>query len=121
MEESDFNIVVAGTADSVLMVEGAANGIPENELLEAIEYGHIEANNPVTRRVWMKRDKTSEDAREWLRPSEEDRLWTTLATWKDREPRFYFAIATMLLTGMRFGELRALQWKHALWDTGNYR
>ncbi len=41
-EESDFYIVVAGTKDAIMMVEGEANEIPEKEILEAIMFGHEE-------------------------------------------------------------------------------
>jgi polyribonucleotide nucleotidyltransferase len=45
LAESDnleLNIVVAGTADAVLMVEGGAAEVSEKILLDAIEHGHAE-------------------------------------------------------------------------------
>lgn len=41
-ESLDLNIVVAGTGDAVMMVEGGASEVSEKILLEAIEYGHAE-------------------------------------------------------------------------------
>lgn len=41
-EESTLNIVVAGTKDAILMVEGEANEIPEATILEAIMLAHEE-------------------------------------------------------------------------------
>lgn len=41
-EESDLNIVVAGTKDAILMVEGEANEVPEATILEAIMAAHEE-------------------------------------------------------------------------------
>ena len=38
--QSDLNLVVAGTKDAVLMVEAAANELPEDTMLEAISFGH---------------------------------------------------------------------------------
>ncbi len=38
--ESKVNIVVAGTADGIVMVEAGAQHASEEEVLEAIEYGH---------------------------------------------------------------------------------
>ena len=38
--ESDFDIVVAGTEDSILMVEGECKEISEEVFLEAVKYGH---------------------------------------------------------------------------------
>ena len=42
MESLDLNIVVAGTGDAVMMVEGGAAEVSEKILLDAIEYGHAE-------------------------------------------------------------------------------
>ncbi|MBI4514385.1 MAG: polyribonucleotide nucleotidyltransferase [Deltaproteobacteria bacterium] len=39
-EGSDLSLVVAGTADSIVMVEGGANGLPEDVMLEALYFGH---------------------------------------------------------------------------------
>jgi polyribonucleotide nucleotidyltransferase len=40
LEKSDLHLVVAGTADAVMMVEGGANGLPEAVMIEAIETAH---------------------------------------------------------------------------------
>lgn len=40
MEEADIDIIVAGTARDVNMVEGEMNGISEEEFAEAIQFGH---------------------------------------------------------------------------------
>jgi polyribonucleotide nucleotidyltransferase len=40
MEESDLEIVVSGSRDAVMMVEGEANLISEDDMLEAIFFGH---------------------------------------------------------------------------------
>lgn len=40
MEKSKLSLVVAGTADAVLMVEAGADEISEDEVLEAIMFGH---------------------------------------------------------------------------------
>lgn len=41
-EKLDMNIVVAGTEDAVVMVEGGASEVSEKILLDAIEYAHSE-------------------------------------------------------------------------------
>ncbi len=41
-ENLELNLVVAGTADAVIMVEGGGKEVPEGLLLEAIEYAHRE-------------------------------------------------------------------------------
>jgi polyribonucleotide nucleotidyltransferase len=45
-EESDINIIVAGNRSGVVMVEGGATFVSENEIIEAIFYGH-EALQPM--------------------------------------------------------------------------
>ena len=40
LEESDLDLVVAGTADAVLMVESEANRLPEQTMLDAVLFGH---------------------------------------------------------------------------------
>ena len=40
LEESDLDIIVSGTESAVTMIEGFAREIPEDEMLEAIEYAH---------------------------------------------------------------------------------
>ncbi len=40
MEESDIDIVVAGTRSAVVMLEAGANEVPEGAMVEAIEFGH---------------------------------------------------------------------------------
>jgi polyribonucleotide nucleotidyltransferase len=55
MEECDFNLVVAGTEETVLMVEGGGLEIKEPILLEAIEVGHKEIKRIVdVQREFMK-------------------------------------------------------------------
>jgi len=41
-EQSRMNIIVAGTADAIMMVEASANEIPEDIILEGILFGHEE-------------------------------------------------------------------------------
>ncbi|MCH7548488.1 MAG: polyribonucleotide nucleotidyltransferase, partial [Candidatus Krumholzibacteriota bacterium] len=40
LETSDLNIVVAGTDDAVMMVEGEADEVSEEEMLAAVKFGH---------------------------------------------------------------------------------
>lgn len=40
MQESDINLVVAGSREAVVMVEGGGKEISEDDILEAIFYGH---------------------------------------------------------------------------------
>jgi polyribonucleotide nucleotidyltransferase len=42
IEESEFELVVAGTTESIMMVEGEANEMSENEFLAALKAAHLE-------------------------------------------------------------------------------
>ncbi len=48
-EPSDLNLVVAGTADAVMMVEGGGNELPETLMIEAIELAHEEIKKIVAK------------------------------------------------------------------------
>lgn len=41
-EKSDLDIVVAGTADSVIMVEAGCNFVTEEDIMEAVEFAQVE-------------------------------------------------------------------------------
>ena len=49
LETSDLHLVVAGTADAVMMVEAGASELPEATMLEAIELAHNEIKKIVTK------------------------------------------------------------------------
>ena len=40
MANSTLNLMVAGTEDGILMIEGAADFLPEETLIEALRAGH---------------------------------------------------------------------------------
>jgi polyribonucleotide nucleotidyltransferase len=42
LETSELEIIVAGHKGSIVMVEGSANQVPENEMLEALRFAHAE-------------------------------------------------------------------------------
>lgn len=46
-ENSDMHLVVAGTDDAVMMVEAGAKEVPEDQMLEAIMFGHDEVKKIV--------------------------------------------------------------------------
>ena len=38
--KSDLNLIMAGTADGIVMVESGANEVSEDEMMEALDFGH---------------------------------------------------------------------------------
>lgn len=49
MEKSELHLVVAGTADAVMMVEAGANELPETTMLQALELAHAEIKKIVAK------------------------------------------------------------------------
>ena len=49
LETSDVNLIVAGTAEAVMMVEGGANELPEAVMIDAIELAHSEIKKIVAK------------------------------------------------------------------------
>ncbi|MEW6543721.1 MAG: polyribonucleotide nucleotidyltransferase [Nitrospirota bacterium] len=49
LERSDLHLVVAGTADAVMMVEGGASELPESVMIDAIEAAHAEIKKIVAK------------------------------------------------------------------------
>jgi len=47
VEQSDIELVVAGTESSIMMVEGEAKELSENEILDALKFAHSEIKNIV--------------------------------------------------------------------------
>lgn len=54
MEKSDLNLIVAGTRDAVMMVEGGANELPEDVVLEAIGLAHREIQKVIDIQLELK-------------------------------------------------------------------
>ena len=76
---------------------------------KAIEYGTID-KNPVTKTSWLRPDRTAEDVRAWWTPDEEAKAMAMLvASWRNRSPLKYLTLATQIVVGLRFSELRALE------------
>ena len=54
LENCELNLVVAGTADAVMMVEGGASELPESTMIEAIETAHAEIKKIVAKILELK-------------------------------------------------------------------
>jgi polyribonucleotide nucleotidyltransferase len=54
LESCEVNLVVAGTADAVMMVEGGASELPESTMIEAIETAHAEIKRIVAKIVELR-------------------------------------------------------------------
>src|ERR1700704_3708589 len=68
MAESELDLVVAGTADAILMVEAGAKGVTEQIVLDALEMAH-EAIKGICAGQLELRDQVGLEKREWIPPT----------------------------------------------------
>ena len=68
MAESQLDLVVAGTADAILMVEAGAKGVSEQTVLEALEMAHDEIKHICAAQLELQQ-QVGREKREWVPPS----------------------------------------------------
>ena len=61
-DETDLEIFIAGTKNAIMMVEGGAREIPEEEVLEAIVIGHNEIKKVVAIVEELRSSRASQSA-----------------------------------------------------------
>lgn len=54
LDESDLNLVVAGSKDAIVMVEGGADELSENVMVDALMFGHTELKRIVDLQIKLK-------------------------------------------------------------------
>ena len=69
-EESDINLIVAGTKEAVVMVEGNGKFVSEDEMLEAIFFGHTSLQPLIDMQIEL-RESVGKDKRPFI-PAEKD-------------------------------------------------
>ena len=68
MSESELDLVVAGTADAILMVEAGAKGVTEQTVLDALEMAHTEIKRICAAQIELQQ-QVGHEKREWVPPS----------------------------------------------------
>ena len=68
MAESQLDLVVAGTADAILMVEAGAKGVSEQTVLDALEMAHNEIKHICAAQLELQQ-QVGREKREWVPPS----------------------------------------------------
>ena len=78
LENTDLDLVVAGTEEAILMVEAGANEIPEAEILDALDIAHdaIKKLCKVQRELQKKAGKAKKDVEV---PQVDEKLYRTIA------------------------------------------
>ncbi|MBE9521775.1 MAG: polyribonucleotide nucleotidyltransferase [Proteobacteria bacterium] len=72
-EKSDLNLIVAGTKTDVVMVEGDGTFVSEDDMLEAIFFGH-QALQPIIDMQIELQDAVGKEKRHFLTPSKDEEL-----------------------------------------------
>jgi polyribonucleotide nucleotidyltransferase len=68
MAESQLDLVVAGTADAILMVEAGAKGVTEQTVLDALEMAHTEIKHICAAQLELQQ-QIGQEKREWVPPA----------------------------------------------------
>ena len=78
LEESDLELVVAGTEDAVLMVESEATGLSEEVMLGAVMFGHEQMQGAISA-INELAAEASKPAWDWEAPAEDTELADAVA------------------------------------------
>jgi len=105
LEESELDLVVAGTSDAVLMVESEASGLSESVMLEAVMFGHENmqvAINAINELV----AEAGEPKWDWQAPQTEETLTEAVARSCEQALTEAYQIASKPDRQARIGEIR---------------
>ena len=72
LEETDIDIMLAATIDNILMVEGDMKEISEEEMLEAMKFGHEEIKKHCKVQLEMAEEKGTTEKREYKHEQDDD-------------------------------------------------
>ncbi len=91
MAQSDLDIVVAGSRDAVIMVEGEAEFLPEEDMLEAVFFGH-QAMQPLIDIQIKLRELAGKPKREFVVPEADKDLTEKVAAMAEDKIREAYSI-----------------------------
>jgi polyribonucleotide nucleotidyltransferase len=74
LEESDIDMVVGASADSVMMVEGEMDECSEEEMVEAIKFAHQAIKDQIKAQVQLAEDFGKKEVREYEQEEENEAL-----------------------------------------------
>ncbi|MBE9593646.1 MAG: polyribonucleotide nucleotidyltransferase, partial [Proteobacteria bacterium] len=72
-EESDINLIVAGTKEAVVMVEGDGKFVSEDDMLEAIFFGHTSLQPLIDMQIEL-RESVGKDKRPFITVEKDEQL-----------------------------------------------
>ncbi|MBI3901887.1 MAG: polyribonucleotide nucleotidyltransferase [Nitrosomonadales bacterium] len=106
LSQSKMDLVVAGTAKAVLMVESEAQELPEDVMLGAVVFGHqqmqavIDAINDMA-------DAVGKDAWDWTPPAKDEALIAKLAELAEKDLQAAYAIRQKQARTIQVDAIRA--------------
>jgi polyribonucleotide nucleotidyltransferase len=104
-KSSDLDLVVAGTADAVLMVESEAKMLPESVMLGAVVYGHEQMQVAISA-IRELAAKAGKPAWDWKAPEIEAALTKSVADLADAKLEEAYQIVEKQARHARIGEIR---------------
>jgi polyribonucleotide nucleotidyltransferase len=113
LKESQLNLVVAGTAQGVLMVESEALELPEDVMLGAVVYGHEQMQAAINA-IEELAEVAAKPAWDWKAPARDEALAAKITELSEADLRKAFA---MRQKGARSGAIDAI-WKRVFEAVG---
>jgi polyribonucleotide nucleotidyltransferase len=105
LEDSDLDLVVAGTESAVLMVESEAKLLSEDIMLGAVTFGH-EASKAVVQAVKELAEEVGVDSWEWEAPAADEDLAAKVAEMATQGLTDAYAIADKMQRRDAIGEVK---------------
>lgn len=106
LEKSELNLVVAGTADAVLMVESEAKQLPEDVMLGAVMYGHEQMQVAISAISEMA-SEIGKPAWDWTAPQRDESLDSAVTDAAGAQVTEAYQIADKQERQTRLGEIKA--------------
>jgi polyribonucleotide nucleotidyltransferase len=104
MEDSDIDIIVVGTKDAILMVEGEARCVKGSDLIEAIQFGH-QSMMPLIEMQETLKAKVGKPQWQIKIPEGADELKKEIREKVEKDLMESFAIRNKLERGLRQGQI----------------
>ncbi len=119
LDESELDLVVAGTENAVLMVESEADELPEDVMLGAVMFGHeafqvaIDAIKDLVEKVQPKQS-------DWVAPEEDSALHEAVARQCEAEVEQAYTISDKMQRHERLNEIRSALLEALLSEEGEW-
>lgn len=123
LDESELDLVVAGTESAVLMVESEADELPEDVMLGAVMFGHEQMQTVINEINAFAADVGNTKS-EWTPPAVDDELVNTVNTECEADVTAAYQISDKLERLNKLDDIRAAliekygTAEDAKWDTG---